>query len=493
MSCTPLFLTLTLFAGLTAGQNADPPALKEALAVEKAFQDAIQNAEPSIACVLVSRNEAYQRLGQAPAADNPGKLGAFAPPPNLPADDARRRLDLADPANVPEAFGSGIAIDAEGLILTNYHVVRDATKVYVRLPGGKEGYADIHAADPRSDLAVLRLLNPKALPLKPIKFSDQADKVRKGQLVLGLAHPYAAGFRDGSPSASWGIVSNLRRRPAATGKETDPQRPLHQLGMLIQTDARLNHGSSGGALLDLKGELIGITTALAALTGTDAPGGYAVPMTSRLRRIVEVLKQGKEVEYGFLGVQAESGTPRGPGVSLSQVTPGSPAHAAGLQSGDRVLRVNELDIHDADDLFFAVGTLLAGSPARLEVRQVRGTKTVTATLTKYHLPGPVIASNRPAFRRGLRVEYNSVLYQQQPPLRFRWHGIQPGVCVREVQAGSPAAELRLHPGTVITHVNSKEVNTPAEFYDEVDKLNASRPLELTVVTGEGGQQKVTVP
>jgi serine protease Do len=485
-------ITLVLILS-TLVHSADPPALKEALALEKVFQDVIQEAESSIACILVSRSDAYQRLGQGASPEQPGKLGAFALS-NLAADDPRRRLDLADPAHVPEAFGSGIVIASDGLILTNYHVVRDATKVFVRLSGGKEGYADIHAADPRSDLAVLRLLNAKALPLKAITISQQADSIRKGQLVLGLAHPFAAGFRDGSPSASWGIVSNLRRRPAGHGRENDPNRPLHYLGILIQTDARLNLGCSGGALLDLKGELIGMTTALAALAGSDTPGGYAVPMTARLRRIVDVLKEGKEVEYGFLGVQADQGAARGPGIALNQVTPGSPAHAAGLQAGDRIVRINEMDINDADDLFLAVGTLLAGTPARLEIRQARGSRAVTVTLAKYHVPGPVIASNRPAFRRGLRIDYTSVLAQQQPVVRFRWQGIQPGVCVREVQPGSSAAELRLNPGTVITQVNGKDVHTPTEFYQEADKVNSGTPLVLTVVTGEGGgQQKVTVP
>ena len=485
---------LILIALISVSAN-DPPALKEALAVEKVFQDAIAEAEPSIACVLVSRNDGYQRLGAGSSAEKPGKLGTFNPAAGLGNDDIRRRLDLADPANVPEAFGSGVVIDKDGLILTSYHVVRDATKVYVRLPGGKEGYADIHAADARSDLAILRLLNPKALPLKPIRISEHADKVRKGQLVLGLAHPYAAGFRDGSPSASWGIVSNLRRRPAGSGRENDPARPLHQMGMLIQTDARLNLGCSGGALLDLKGELIGLTTALAAVTGTDTPGGFAVPITARLRRIVEVLKEGKEVEYGFLGVSVESGVVRGPGVSVTQITPGSPAQLAGLQSGDRVLRINEIDIHDPDNLFFAIGTTLAGTSARLEVQQGRASRTVTVTLAKYHVPGPVIAANLPAFQRGLRVEYTSVLYQQQQQApRFRWHGIQPGVCVREVQAGSAAAELRLHAGTVITQVNGKDVHTPAEFYREAEKVPSGKPLVLTVAAGEGGgTQKVTVP
>src|SRR4029077_3487873 len=106
-------------------------------------------------------------------------------------------LDLSHPDHQPEAYGSGVVLDDSGLILTNEHVIRDATKIYVRLPGNKGSYADIHASDPRSDLAVLRLTEPVG-KLKTIKMGD-GGKVRKGQLVLSLANPFAAGFKDGSP------------------------------------------------------------------------------------------------------------------------------------------------------------------------------------------------------------------------------------------------------------------------------------------------------
>src|SRR5437868_10417166 len=109
---------------------------------------------------------------------------------------------------MPRSIGSGVVIDTDGLVLTNYHVVQEATKIFVRLPGGKGSYADIHAADPRSDLAVLRLQSPVGR-LRAIKLGD-GGKAKRGQLVLSLANPFAAGFRDGSPSASWGIVSNIR-------------------------------------------------------------------------------------------------------------------------------------------------------------------------------------------------------------------------------------------------------------------------------------------
>src|SRR5207249_9340904 len=122
---------------------------------------------------------------------------------------------LSDPEQVPESYASGVVVSAEGLVLTNFHVVRDATKIYVRLPGGKGSYANIHAGDSRSDLAVLRLLDSSLTPLPFLR--PGTSQVQKGQLILSLANPFAPGFRDARPRAGWGIVSNLR--------QTSPKRP----------------------------------------------------------------------------------------------------------------------------------------------------------------------------------------------------------------------------------------------------------------------------
>jgi serine protease Do len=215
-----LFLSAWAFAS-PARAGDDAADLKSALALQKVMQKVIEDVEPSVACILVSRSDAYQRYGLLPSSPSPGKLGGFNPAALSGAEhkELRKNLDLSRPEHVPESFGSGVVVDPAGLILTNYHVVRDAAKVYVRLPGDKGSYADIHAADPRSDLAVLRLLTPN-LNLKVIPFGA-AGKCRRGQFVLSIANPYAAGFRDGKPSASWGIISNIRRRAPGEPREED--------------------------------------------------------------------------------------------------------------------------------------------------------------------------------------------------------------------------------------------------------------------------------
>src|SRR5262249_42495116 len=129
--------------------------------------------------------------------------------------------------------------------------------------------------------------------------------VRKGQIVIALGNPYAIA-RDGSASATWGIVSNISRQAMAEGEPTDSEarrnETIHHLGTLIQLDARLDLGTSGGALLNLQGELIGMTTSLAAIVGYEKSAGFAIPFDDSMKRIIESLRQGKEVEYGFLGV-----------------------------------------------------------------------------------------------------------------------------------------------------------------------------------------------
>ncbi len=465
----------------------------EAAALEKAVQEAIRNAEPSVACVLVSRSELYLKYEpKRPRDDTPGRLGDF---PRCeaggrneePEQVARRKLDMSQADYVPESFGSGIVIDRSGLILTNAHVVRGAVKVFVRLPGGVESYADIHALDSRSDLAVLRL-NGRVPPLKPIAMGD-GDAVRKGQFVVALANPHAAGFRDGGPSASAGIISNLRRRIVSLPGETDRHRlALHQFGTMLMTDARLALGCSGGALVNLKGELIGVTTSQAALTGLEAPGGFALPLSEGVRRIIGVLREGKEVEYGFLGI---SFAPiEGPGVRVGTVKKNSPADRAGLHPQDFILAVAGVPVSDMDDVFVLVGTMLAGNTVEIERSSARGGQRdkLRVKLGKYYTTQPFIASNRPKPVAGLRVD-DACIHIQKTNWPFR-ENVPEGVMIRDVEPDSPADKARLQPDKIITHVNGKAVNTPEEFYAAM--ANQKGSVELTVRKFEGGSERITL-
>jgi serine protease Do len=483
-----LVLVLLGYAGAVRAQ--DDPDLLKALALQKTLQKIIQQHESAIACILVSRSELYQEFGQGPGKEYPGQLGSFSVPllrenlrfKQLTGDQQLQMpklLDFTDPAFVPRAFGSGVAIDADGLILTNYHVVQEATKIFVRLPGGKCSYADIHAADPRSDLAVLKLLNRNLAPLKTITLGD-ADALERGSFVLTLSNPFAVGFRDGQPSASWGILSNIRRRAFLHLKKEESVKPFQFYGTLLQTDARMHLGCSGGALLNLSGEMVGLLTSVAALQGGETPGGFAIPVNAGMRRIIDVLKKGEEIDYGFLGISVEPSHGNGKrGVKLTSVGTGSPAETDGkLRKDDILLTINDQPINDSDDIFTSLGMYLAGTTVKLRVRRANVESVVDVKLAKLYVPGKPIASSLGArkFVRGLRVDYSSLFMQMPPPPRPFF--IPAGVYISDVQPDTEADIAKLKSGDVITHVNGQRVASPAAFYQAV--RNPRDPLELTI-------------
>jgi S1-C subfamily serine protease len=477
-----------LLACVAAAPAQDDP-LKQALALEESIQKVIAKAEPSIACILVSRSDGYKRFDPMFGRREPGQLGGFQPPHNaggfhrdMQLEELARRLDLTDPKAVPDSYGSGVVIDRSGLILTNFHVVHDATKIFVRLPGQPGWYADIYAADERSDLAVLKLIDPRGRVqgLSALPIGD-ADNAKKGQFVIALANPFAAGFRDGSPSVSWGMLSNIHRRVPGEINDTNNRRPrLHYYAFLLQTDFRLNLGCSGGALLDLKGNWIGLTTAQAALAGGETSGGFALPLDRRMKRIIEVLRQGKEMEYGFLGITLQQNGAIG-------VTSNGPAEKAGLRTPIRIDSIDGYPIVEQDDLLLNVAVCPAGTETTMRVFQDGRLRTVSVKVAKSWWPasGPVIAANRPAPVFGLRVDWTSTLMRGA----FPGSEIAPGVVVREVAPDSPAARAGLRAETdIIVEVNGNAVNSPSEFYEAAAK--AGHPLELTLADSE---RKVKLP
>lgn len=476
-----LSLTALLLSPLLSAQERG--RIENALpAFEAELVRIVKTAEPAVACIVVSRSEQYARLGAVPVnPDYPGRLGGFDPgnlSEKAPMDEKAlkgllRRLDLARPDVVPEANGSGVVIGT-GLVLTPYHLVRDAVKVYVRLPGGHGSYADIYAADPRSDLAVLRLLAaPPNLTVLPI---GKAEDLQKGQFLLAMANPFAPGFRDARPSASWGLLSNLRTPPPADRpRQEDKTRPLYlYYGTLLQADVGINLGVSGAALLNLKGELVGLSGARGTLHAADAPGGFAIPMNAGVRRIIDKLRAGQEVEYGFLGINFQQGENNG--VRIEEVSAGTPAAEAGLPPGGYIVRVNGTRVENTDDLSLAISTALAGSRITVQVASPVNApaRTYTVTLGKLWLPSRVIAAQRPPAVGGLRVDYTTTLLRGGFGDR---RGVARGVAIREVLPGSPAEKANLQVDRIIIQVNGQTVSSPAEFYQRA--TGAGGALELT--------------
>lgn len=469
-TAVPLLLTAALLAaGALPARTAaqEPGGLELASAVEQVLVDVIARCEPSVVSIARVRSDRF--------------------------------IDTANPLNpdfVPNEFATGVVVDSRGLILTNHHLLDEQSQYWVTTIGGQVyRVMRVKGADPRSDLAVLEV---DADDLVPMPLGDGGN-VRKGQIVVALGNPYAIA-RDGEASASWGIVANVARKlpPDVTGGDHPVRWQLQHFGTLIQTDARLNLGTSGGALINLKGEMIGLTTSMAAIAGYEQSAGYAVPVDETFRRIVETLKEGREVEYGLLGVELRNlsldelagGLT---GAQVVEVFPGTPAFQAGLARGDIVVQVGESTIRTADDLMYQVGRLPAEALVQLRVvRDPHGRRTTLeplVRLAKLQLRVPPIVTRKEPAWRGLRVDYITARWSNRD--RFASALSVGGVVVTEVEPESPAALSGLREDMLVTHVAGQPVSTPREFRNAVAGKEG-REVELQFWSTAGSSMRPVV-
>jgi serine protease Do len=389
-------------------------------------------------------------------------------------------------------------IGDQGEILTAFHVVRGAARLRVRAVGGQSFDAEVIAADPRSDLAVIAPVQDRGADpprLKPIPIGD-ATRLRKGSFLIALGNSFNAAKEDGSPSASWGILSNTARRLEAErddGMGRTPTNQLQNFPTLLQLDAKLNLGMSGGAVINMKGELVGLTTTASSPGGFDAQAGYAIPMDRMGRRAVETLKQGKEVQYGLLGIRSEGGKTN----RVNAVYRNSPAGRGQLQVNDEILAVNDTPIADFESLILAINAYAPGDTVRLKIRRSDEIIERTVILAKYPMKGEVIATNRPGAWRGLRVDYTA-------PVDVPAFGADlmdtsaAGVIVTDVEESSPAAAAGLKKGVMILRVVDRPIQNPREFAEAVAGQEGPVRLEtdigaITVGTLDSPRTKPAAP
>jgi serine protease Do len=347
--------------------------------------------------------------------------------------------------------GSGFLIDPEGLIVTNNHVVADATELNVRLDDGRSYLAEVVGTDPQTDLALIRIDANGSLPY--VQFGD-SDVVRPGDNVIAVGNPFGLG---GSVTA--GIVSAIDRDIQAGPYDA-----------FIQIDAPINQGNSGGPLFNETGEVIGVNTAIFSPTGVNVGIGFAVP-ANVARDVIAQLAADGSVERGLLGVQLQQmtdeiaealGLEESRGALVAAVTPDSPAADAGVEAGDVILRYRDREIAQLRDLPRLVAATRPGQEVEIEIHRDGETRTLTVEIAQ--LPTEDIATAEPPAGPPAEPEEMEApglgiavapLDEATRALANVAEGIE-GVLVVGVDPRGPAAG-QLRPGDVIVAVSNREI------------------------------------
>jgi len=365
-----------------------------------------------------------------------------------------------------QSLGSGFIISEDGYVLTNNHVVADADEIIVRLPDRSELEAKLIGADPRSDVAVLKV-EGKGLPTVKIGSSDE---LKAGEWVLAIGSPF--GF---DHTVTAGIVS-------ATGRSL----PNESYVPFIQTDVAINPGNSGGPLFNLDGEVIGINSQIFTRSGGFMGLSFAIPIDVAMDVANQLRTDGK-VSRGWLGVViqevnkdlAESfGLERPAGALVAQVMDGGPAARGGLRVGDVILSLNDKPIVMSADLPHLVGALKPGSTARMEVVRDGDRKMLDVKIGAMPEEGEAVAASGGGQERSdnrLGVKVTELTDEQKKSL-----DLPGGVVITEILNG-PAAMIGLRPGDVITHLNNQAINSAATFARVAEQLPKNRSVSMRVL------------
>jgi serine protease Do len=375
------------------------------------------------------------------------------------------------------ALGSGFVIGKEGLIITNNHVVEKATEIKIKLQNGKEYDAKLVGRDPKTDLALVRVAPDKDFP-RPEVLGD-SDAMRVGDWVMAVGNPFGLGH-----TVTTGIIS-AKSRILGAGPYDD----------FLQTDAAINPGNSGGPLFNMKGEVIGINTAIIA----QGQGiGFAIPV-NMAKELLPQLKEGKVVR-GWIGVMIQDITPElaesfklksDKGVLISDVVKGSPAEKAGLLRGDVILGFDGKEIENAHKLSQLAATTAPNTEVKIDL--LRNGQQKTIVLTVGTMPAAEGEQNMVS-----PEEKNDwgMMVQELTPQLARQLGLKTGttgVVISDIQEGSPAANAGLRPGDLITEVNRTAVKNLDDFRQALRKVKKGDNLLLLIKRSAGSLYIVLRP
>lgn len=369
-----------------------------------------------------------------------------------------------------ESIGSGVIIDPKnGVIITNDHVIRNANLITVTLQDGRRLKARLIGGDSETDLAVLKI---DAKNLKSLVIGD-SDKLEVGDFVVAIGNPFGLNSFGNSQSATFGIVSALKRSDLN----------IEGVENFIQTDAAINPGNSGGALVNAKGELIGINTAILSPYGGNVGIGFAIPI-NMVKDVAQQIIQFGSIHRGLMGIFVQHLTPElaqslgypeeFQGALVSQVNENSPAEQAGLKAGDIIVQINDTKITQATQVKTTISLLRVGSTAKIMIQRDGKPLSLNAEVTDIKKHEQKLQSNNP-FLYGLALRN---FEQESPP-----HGNVIGVQVVGASESSAGWRAGLRPGDIIISANKTPVKDTKTLQSIA--LDKKKQLLVQVLRGPG--------
>lgn len=481
--------TLPALVGPALAQN--PPPASAGLGnvrVEEGYADLAAAVMPAVVNVRVERSAAAEAQAPGGPTDDPEMRRFFerffgAPPEGPGARPGQGRPGQGQGPGQQRRMmgeGSGFVVSPDGLIVTNAHVAGGADKIEVTFKDGRKLTATLKGVDEKTDLAVLKVDGGRQ-PLPYVVFGD-SSKVRPGDKVIAVGNPFGLG---GTVTA--GIVS-------ATGREIGSG-PYDDY---IQVDAPINRGNSGGPTFNLRGEVVGVNTAIFSPSGGSVGIGFAIA-ANLAKSVVDDLRDDGTVERGYLGVGIQGvdddlaralklDRPRG--ALVSRVEPGSPAEKAGVRRGDVVLDFNGTPIDRVGQLSRSVAAVDSGASGKLTIWRDGREQTLSVQVGEMPTRQEV-AAVAPGEQDASQPRLGLGLAAITPEARERLNleGEVEGVLVTQVTPESPADEKGIEPGDVIVSVNQQPVKEPRQLIEAVRKAGSAGEKQVLLLIVRDGQQR----
>ena len=452
------------FVPVAYAQTPDTQEFSVLQQVDRALRDVVTRSRPSVVRVLVSSDPkpASQRSDEDEPTQRQNPFGIPWPfefeHPDVPG--------FRQPREIPgrEGLGSGVIVSEDGLILTNNHVVDGADHITVTLDDKREFDAEVVGADSRTDVAVIRI---DASGLTPMPFGD-SERVDVGEFVIAIGAPFQL-----SHSASFGIVSAKGRTnilPSSRDISTNPYEDF------IQTDAAINPGNSGGPLLNIRGELIGINTAIASRIGQNAGIGFAIPSNLANKVMQDLVKEGRVVR-AWLGVMiapvdaqvaTELGLDRPRGALISSVQEDSPASKVDLKPLDIIVSMDGIEVEGHNHLRNYISSSPVGREVKLGILRDGKPREVSVKLGE--LDDDSVAISRDGGRKSSKAWMGITVEDltDEAAKELGYEGTD-GVLVTDVHPNSPANHEGIQPNTLIIAVGDASVSSVADFKQAVEE------------------------